>query len=125
MNRQQYIDEMAEAILERYTAEEIMDIDSIHESCWIDDAVTGNASGSFYFNSWSAMEAVVDIDAIGVLNEAVQDGLVGKERVADCLLDYDWETLDVMIRCYLLPEAIEEAITRLKMHEDRESQTIE
>lgn len=125
MNRQQYIDEMAEAILERYTAEEIRDTEKLYESCWIDDVVTGNGSGSFYFNYWKAKESVVDIEAIGVLYDAVQEGFVEKEQVADWFLDYDWESLDVTIRCYLLHEAIEEAITRLNMHESAEGQEVE
>lgn len=124
MNRQQYIDEMAEAILENYSAEEIRDTDTLRESCWIDDAVTGNASGSFYFNSWKAKNAVVDIDPVIILTQMVDDGFIDSHQIAVWFLDWNWEAMDVSIRCYLLDEAIAEAITRLNMHEDQKSQTI-
>lgn len=76
----------------------------IYDDCFIDDGVTGNASGSFYCSTWQAESALCH--NWDLINEAADE------------FDYDLgdllakgpETVDVIIRCYVLSEAIEHAI---------------
>lgn len=77
----------------------------IDEWCWTDDSVTGNASGSYWFSSYKAEEAIChNLDlVVEVSNE------FGLDK-ARC---YDAEYLDVCIRCYLLGQAIDEALDEL------------
>lgn len=74
----------------------------LHDELWIDDAVTGNGSGSYTFNAYKAEEYLChNTDLLG---EAL--------RELGCGIDYlekGAEACDVTIRCYLLPQAIAEA----------------
>lgn len=73
--------------------------DTNYDTLWIEDSVTGNASGSYTFNRQQAKEYVIDnfdelcdammeFDCLSCLGKKVRDG--------------EWEYLDVTIRCYLL-----------------------
>lgn len=75
------------------------------------DSVTGNASGSFYFNRYLAQEAV--IDNIPLLREAVEAWSLENE-VVDYFLDEDWEAMDVTIRCYVLHEVVCEVMEEIR-----------
>lgn len=81
---------------------------TLNEDYWIDDAVTGNASGSFTFNRWTAKEYV--LDNIDLAREAFTEFCEDPARVADYFLNEEWETIDVIIRCYLLGQAVAEAL---------------
>lgn len=77
--------------------------EKLNEDLWIVDSVTGNASGSYYCNSWKAEEAIChNLDLLG---EAMSE--FGCE--AD-LLEKGAEWADVTIRCYLLSQAIGEVL---------------
>ena len=77
----------------------------LNDELFIEDSVTGNASGSYTFNSYEAREYVIDnMDLVEEAGFEYGDS----ERMADHLLNEDWETLDVIIRCYVLPTAISE-----------------
>lgn len=80
-------------------------VEYIDEWCWTDDSVTGNASGSYWFSSYKAEEAIChNLDlVVEVSNE------FGLDK-ARC---HDAEYLDVCIRCYLLGQAIDEALDEL------------
>lgn len=75
------------------------------EKLWVDDSVTGNASGSYYCNAWKAEEALChNLD----LMFEVADEFGIPER-------NDWrrrspEFWDVSIRCYLLGSCLREAL---------------
>lgn len=92
------------------TAEEYL-----NDTLWVEDSVTGNASGSYTFNRAQAEEYVKDnIDlAIEALKEfgynEHADHIITQEYYGE-ELDENWEYLDVTIRCYLLGEAIAEAV---------------
>ena len=78
----------------------------LNETLWIEDSVTGNACGSYTLNRWQAEENLahnLDLlhDVLSEFNEDIQ------------ALDQGAEYCDVIIRCYLLPEAIAEALTEL------------
>ena len=71
--------------------------------------MTGNASGSYTFNSYEAKGYVLS-GGSQILKEAVDDGYLTAESFANCFLNDDWETLDVICRCYVLSAAIGEAV---------------
>ena len=79
----------------------------LNDELWTVDSVTGNASGSYTFNSYTAKEYV--FDNIDLLNEAItefcEDDVIGEK-----FLNEEWEQMDVTIRCYLLGQAISEAL---------------
>lgn len=78
--------------------------DYIHEQCWIDDGVTGNASGSYTFNAWEAEENLCH--NFDLLEEAACEFGDSIER----LVEKGPEICDVTIRCYLLGQAIANVI---------------
>lgn len=75
----------------------------LNEVLWVDDSVTGNASGSYTFSTWKAEENLCH--NIDLLQEALEEFGCGIEY-----LSKGAEACDVTIRCYLLPIAIAEAV---------------
>lgn len=75
------------------------DFDDAYDEMFVSDAVTGNASGSYYFNSAKAKGAIKDVifdeDVIGELEDLGVD-------VSDHLKRGDAEGLDVCVRCIAL-----------------------
>lgn len=71
----------------------------LNDHLFCNDSVTGNASGSYTFNSWRAEEYLChNLDLLGeALAEFGGDASVLLESAESC---------DVMIRCYLLGQAI-------------------
>lgn len=78
--------------------------EKLHDELWVVDSVTGNASGSYTFNTWKAEENLCHnmellweaCDAFGCdLGYAVKQGA---------------EYCDVTIRCYVLSQAISDAL---------------
>lgn len=89
-----------------YNREELEE--KLHDDLWVNDSVTGNASGSYTFNSWRAeenlchnyYELVCACDAFGCdVGETIKRGA---------------EHCDVTIRCYLLGQAISEVLDELE-----------
>lgn len=80
----------------------------LNDELWTVDSVTGNGSGSYTFNRWTAEEYVNDNSDL--LREAIREFGVDSETVAEKFLDADYEYFDVTIRCYLLGQAISEAL---------------
>lgn len=89
-----------------------MDVDELKEQLnddlWINDSVTGNASGSYTFNSYKAGEYVKE--NIDLCREMVNEFCIDADTVAEKFLDEDWEYFDVSIRCYLLSQCIDEVV---------------
>lgn len=83
-------------------------IEYLNDELWTCDSVTGNASGSYTFSRLQAREYV--IGNMDLLNEAIETFCVDAETVADKFLSENWEYFDVTIRCYVLSEAIENAV---------------
>ena len=108
--------DVLEAIKENYTPEEIREYlkdrdgfaERLNEDLWIDDSVTGNASGSYYCNTWKAEEAIAH--NLDILGKALQKFGCGPEY----LMEKGAEACDVTIRCYLLGQAISEALDELE-----------
>lgn len=82
--------------------------DELYEELWINDSVTGNASGSYTFNSYMAQEYVCDNmdDLAGVCEEFG----ITNEQIGEKFLNGEWEWMDVTIRCYLLGECLQKVI---------------
>ena len=81
--------------------------EKLNNDFWVCDSVTGNASGSYYCNSWKAEEALAH--NWDLLAEAMKE--FGCE--VD-LLEKGAEWADVSIRCYLLGQAISEALDEVE-----------
>ena len=73
--------------------------EKLNEDLWICDSVTGNASGSYYCNSYKAEEALMH--NLDLLAEACEEFGGGCDVLKDGA-----EACDVTIRCYLLGECI-------------------
>ena len=79
----------------------------LNDHLWTVDSVTGNGSGSYTFNTWKAEENL--FHNWDLLAEAL-DELGSKTDI----LKQGAEALDVTIRCYLLGQAIAEALDELE-----------
>lgn len=96
----------------RITSENREEIEeSLREDLWADDSVTGNASGSYTFNTWKAEECLCH--NLDLLAEACDE--FGSD--IDVLKD-GAEACDVTIRCYLLPECISSVLDELEEEEE-------
>lgn len=74
--------------------------EDLNEKLFVEDSVTGNASGSYTFNTWKAEEYLChNLDLLAEANEAFGGS-------SDILSD-GAEMCNVTIRCYLLGQAIE------------------
>lgn len=82
--------------------------EKLNDKLWTVDSVTGNASGSYTFNAWEAEENLAhNWDLLAeALDEFGQDGTDVLRQGA--------EAMDVTIRCYLLGQAIAEALDELE-----------
>lgn len=86
--------------------------EALNDDLWTDDSVTGNGSGSYTFNSLEARDYVLaDPDTV---KEALREFCVSAEEVGNKFLDEEWEYLDVTARCYVLGQAIAEALDEME-----------
>lgn len=90
--------------LKEYSREELEE--KLNEDLWIEDSVTGNASGSYTFSTWQAEENICH--NMDLVQEAYEE--FGYDGVP---LDTGAEAMDVTVRCYLLGQAIGEALDEL------------
>ena len=108
---EQVTSDAKEAILENMEYWDFTDRDELeraaYDEFWTDDSVTGNASGSYYCNAWKAEEALCH----------------NWDLLADAIEEFDGDTdilrqgaeaCDVTIRCYLLGQAISNALDELE-----------
>ena len=121
MEKYNYFEAVKNAVLDYINENEIKVTTSnkdelaeqLHDDLWADDSVTGNGSGSYFFNTWKAEEALChNLDLLG---EACEEF----GSTADLLKD-GAEACDVTIRCYLLPQAISEALDELEEDDEDE-----
>jgi len=79
------------------------DKEKILDDLWIEDSVTGNASGSYTFNTAKARENLEG-------NEDLVERVVSEFWVDMGKNWNDYEYLDVSIRCLLISECLDDAI---------------
>lgn len=79
----------------------------LNDELWACDSVTGNASGSYYCNTWRAEEALCHNWA--ELAEALEE--FGCADINPFAKGAEW--CDVTLRCYYLGQAIAEALEEL------------
>ena len=113
-------DDTMNAITENYTAEEIAEAlkedreafeEKLNDELWIDDAVTGNGSGSYTFSTYEAEENLAHNWAL--LEEAAEAYGYEEPHIATGW-EFGAEWWDVTIRCYLLSEAISDCLDELE-----------
>lgn len=114
-NEVNYSDYEAIEDLEQFLNDELFTVDS----------VTGNASGSYTFCRNTAKDYVTD--NMDECVEALKEFCVSSETIAEKFLCEDWEYFDVTIRCYLLGQAISEALEEIEedfdeAHEETEEE---
>lgn len=105
-----------EYIRDNYTAKEIARfiadnrddwVDELNSTLWTEDSVTGNGSGSYWFSTWKAEEALCH--NFDLLCEALY--AFGDDPA---VIMKSSEAADVTIRCYLLHGCISEALDQLE-----------
>lgn len=74
--------------------------EDLNEKLFVEDSVTGNASGSYTFNTWKAEEYLCH--NLDLLTEASEEFGGSSDILSDGA-----EMCDVAIRCHLLGQAIE------------------
>ena len=116
------INDVMEAIKENYSEFEIAEklvedrdgfAETLNNDLWIDDSVTGNASGSYTFNSFTAAGNLVGNEDL--VEEVISEFGIDQKTIADHFMA--WEYWDVTIRCYLLGQAIEQALDNMEEDE--------
>lgn len=83
----------------------------LYETLWAEDSITGNSSGSYYCNAYSAEQALAGNSDL--LLEALIEFGEAKEMTAYDLLTKGAEWADCTIRCYLLGEVINNVLDDL------------
>lgn len=73
----------------------------LNDVMWIDDAITGNGSGSYTFNTFRAKEYV--LQNIALAAEVYREYEID---LGEDIEDDEWEKIDCTIRCGLLSETI-------------------
>ena len=76
--------------------------DYLYETLFVDDSVTGNASGSYFMSRWKAEEAICH--NFDLIQDMWEEFGYGNEKLSDMI--WEAEVIDVSIRCYLLGECI-------------------
>lgn len=90
----------------------------LYDDLWAVDSITGNGSGSYTFNRYTAQEYVSS--NLDLLREACQDFGVESSEIGEKFLDDEWEWMDVTIRCYVLASAISDALDEIEAELEEE-----
>ena len=86
----------------------------LYDTLFVEDSVTGNASGSYTFNTWKAEEYLCH--NLDLLAEAIDELGADAGTYKDCIESA--ETADVIIRCYLLTECLSSVLDELEVEEE-------
>lgn len=116
MEKYDYIENVKNDIKE-YIKDNNIDVNSedfdeneLYDDLWCEDSVTGNASGSYTFNTWEAEEYICH--NFDLLKECFDEFGYDQDRI------FDAEYCDVSIRCYLLNTCIINVVKELKQEEN-------
>lgn len=100
-------------IKENYTSIDELDRDSLYDELWIADSVTGNASGSYTFNTYQAEENIAH-------NWDLIEDAFNEFELDSSELGRGAEYIDVTIRCYLLGEILDDVLKELEGDSDEQ-----
>lgn len=111
MEKYNYLENLKEDIKAYIKGNDItnLDEDSLYDDMFIEDCITGNASGSYFYNRYQAEEAICH--NMDLLQEAYEE--FGTMPQLD-----NPEACDVTIRCYLLGQALHEVIEEMEVEEN-------
>ena len=107
-------------ILENYDRNDLADFDDeddfknyLIDIIFTEDSITGNASGSYYCNSYKAQEALNG--NMDLLRDACEEMNLSNEEIGERFLDGDFEYFDCIVRCYILigTNVIEDVVDEL------------
>lgn len=84
----------------------------LNDDLWTEDSITGNASGSYYCNSYNAEESIAH--NWDLLNEALDE--FGQNNINVIKKGAEWA--DVTIRCYLLESVISNVLDEMEENGD-------
>lgn len=125
MTRYEYVEEVKNDVIDAIENDyDLADFASreeveqtLYDDLFISDSVTGNASGSYYCNTWKAEEALAH--SWDLIEEVAAE--FGYEPTISASYENGAEAWDVRIRCYLLPEAIGEALDEIDYNFDEDT----
>ena len=84
----------------------------LNDDLWTEDSITGNASGSYYCNSYNAEESIAH--NWDLLNEALDE--FGQNNINVIKKGAEWAY--VTIRCYLLGSVISNVLDEMEENGD-------
>lgn len=84
----------------------------LNDDLWTEDSITGNASGSYYCNSYNAEESIAH--NWDLLNNALDE--FGQNNIN--VIEKGAEWADVTIRCYLLESVISKVLDEMEENGD-------
>lgn len=84
----------------------------LNDDLWTEDSITGNASGSYYCNSYKAEESIAH--NWNLLSEALDE--FGQNDIN--VIEKGAEWADVTIRCYLLSSVISDVLDEMEENGD-------
>lgn len=103
-----YFKNMKEDIKEYLKGTDERNFDKLYDEMWIEDSITGNASGSYTFSTYKAEENICHNQDL--LREALEEFGGDYEEA----LKKGAEYCDVTIRCYLLGQVLTEVLKELE-----------
>ena len=95
--------------------------EQLNDYLFVNDSVTGNASGSYYCNTWKAEEALAH--NLELIEEVAEEW--GIEPTISAGYEHGAEWWDVTIRCYYLGQAIGEVLDDLEEELEEEEDSSE
>lgn len=106
-----YGNEIADRIREGESLDRIKD--KIYDRAWCDDSITGNASGSYTFNTCQARENVEEF-GLGQLIEELRDEFgCDPAGMLDKIINDEWEWFDVSARCLYVGQAVDQVVDEI------------
>ena len=88
--------------------------EELYDKLWVEDSVTGNASGSYTFSTYKAEEYICH--NLELLCDAIEEFGGEASEYKRCLESP--ETADVTIRCYLLGQVLNEVLDEYEFGEE-------
>ena len=122
MEKYNYLESVKEDVLNYINENEIKvtsanrdEVESdLNDTLFVSDSVTGNASGSYFCNTWKSAECLVH--NWDLLEDAMNE--FGCNDINPIEKGEEW--CDVTIRCYLLASAISEVLDEVECEDEDE-----